>query len=240
MTFGEHKESDFLEADVVVYSSGVNPDLPQLEMARTAGKEVYSEFSLANRLCRKKIIAVCGSYGRTTVAHMIGYMLKLDGKNVFVGGTSANPFIQFAMLPNQDEIDYVIVEVSAVQLRRLENFSPMMVVFTNISENFSGNHFRSVGEYIETKLSIIKSLNPSNYLVVNFDSLANNTFFRNANCQVCWYSRKSFVNMNVMNEVQGTHFHNRRIHSNINYHSEYIVSKMRIVGKENRENLLPL
>ena len=238
MTFGEHKESDFLEADVVVYSSGVNPDLPQLEMARTAGKEVYSEFSLANRLCRKKIIAVCGSYGRTTVAHMIGYMLKLDGKNVFVGGTSANPFIQFAMLPNQDEIDYVIVEVSAVQLRRLENFSPMMVVFTNISENFSGNHFRSVGEYIETKLSIIKSLNPSNYLVVNFDSLANNTFFRNANCQVCWYSRKSFVNMNVMNEVQGTHFHNRRIHSNINYHSEYIVSKMRIVGKENRENLL--
>ena len=41
-----------------------------------------------------------------------------------------------------------------------------------------------------------------------------------------------------MNEVQGTHFHNRRIHSNINYHSEYVVSKMRIVGKENRENLL--
>ena len=238
MTFGEHKESDFLESDIVVYSSGVNPDLPQLEMARTAGKEVYSEFSLANRLCRKKIIAVCGSYGRTTVAHMIGYMLKLDGKSVFVGGTSSNPFIQYAMLPNRDEIDYVIVEVSAVQLRRLEDFSPMMVVFTNISENFSGNHFRSVGEYIETKLSIIRNLNPSNYLVVNFDTLANNTFFRNASCQVCWYSRKSFVSMNVMNEVQGTHFHNRRIHSNINYHSEYVVSKMRIVGKENRENLL--
>ena len=30
MTFGEHKESDFLEADVVVYSSSVAPDLPQL------------------------------------------------------------------------------------------------------------------------------------------------------------------------------------------------------------------
>ena len=58
MTFGEHKESDFLEADVVVYSSSVNPNLPQLEMARTAGKEVYSEFALANKLCRKPIIAV--------------------------------------------------------------------------------------------------------------------------------------------------------------------------------------
>ena len=238
MTFGEHSENDFLEADVVVYSSSVSPDLPQLEMARTAGREVYSEFALANKLCRKPIIAVCGSFGRTTVAHMIGYMLKLDGKNVFVGGTSSTPFIQYAMTPSQDEIDYVVVEVSATQLRRLENFNPLMVVFTNISENYSQEHFKSVGDYIETKLSVIKSLSTSNYLIVNFDTLANNTFFRNAPCQVYWYSRKSFVKMGVMNEVQGTHFHNRRIHSNINYHSEFIVSDMRIVGQHNRENLL--
>ena len=41
-----------------------------------------------------------------------------------------------------------------------------------------------------------------------------------------------------MNEIQGTHFHNRRIHSNIHYHSEFKVAEMRIVGLENRENLL--
>ena len=51
-----------------------------------------------------------------------------------------------------------------------------MVVFTNISENYTQGQFNSVGDYIETKLSIIKNLTPSNYLVVNFDSLANNTF----------------------------------------------------------------
>ena len=238
MTFGEHNENDFIEADVIVYSSSVNPSLPQLEMARNAGREVYSEFALANKLCRKPIIAVCGSFGRTTVAHMIGYMLKLDGKNCFVGGTSQNPFIQYAMLPNQDEVDYAVIEVSAAQLRGLQNFNPMMVVFTNISESFSSEHFKSVGEYIETKLSIIKSLSTNNHLVVNFDTLANNTFFRNAPCNTYWYSRKSFVKMGVMSEVQGTHFHNRRIHSNINYHSEFVVSEMRIVGQENRENLL--
>ena len=130
-----------------------------------------------------------------TVAHMIGYMLKLDGKNCFVGGTSQNPFIQYAMLPNQDEVDYAVIEVSAAQLRGLQNFNPMMVVFTNISESFSSEHFKSVGEYIETKLSIIKSLSTNNHLVVNFDTLANNTFFRNAPCNTYWYSRKSFVKM---------------------------------------------
>ncbi|OFZ14313.1 MAG: UDP-N-acetylmuramoylalanine--D-glutamate ligase [Bdellovibrionales bacterium GWA2_49_15] len=238
MTFGEHKDDDFLEADVVVYSSAVNPELPQLELARKSGKEVYSEFALANKLCRRPIIAVCGSYGRTTVAHMIGYTLKLDGKNVFVGGTSDAPFIQFSMLPNKDEIDFVIVEVSAVQMRSLDSFHPKMIVFTNLSDTYPTASFRSMGDYLETKLKIVKSLSPDDVLVVNFDSLANNTFFRNAKCQTYWYSRKSFVTLGVMNEIQGSHFHDRRIHSNIHYHSEFVVTKMRIVGQENRENLL--
>lgn len=238
MTFGEHRDEDFLDADVVVYSSSVDPEMPQLELARQNGKEVYSEFALANKLCRKPIIAVCGSFGRTTVSHMIGFALKLDGKNVFVGGTSISPFIEYCMLPNKDEIDYVVVEVSAVQMRKLTDFHPKLVVFTNISEHYPEKHFKSVGEYIETKLSIIKTLSPDDTLVVSFDSLANNTFFRNANCQTYWYSRKSFVKMGVMNEIQGTHFHDRRIHSNINYHSELKVNTMRIIGQSNRENLL--
>lgn len=238
MTFGEHRDEDFLEADIVVYSPAVDPELPQLELARQNGKMVYSEFALANILCKKPIIAVCGSYGRTTVAHMIGFTLKLDGKNVFVGGTSDAPFIEYCMLPNKDEIEYVVVEVSAIQMKRLEHFHPKLVVFTGISDYYPEGHFSSVGEYIETKLSIIKSLSPEDTIVVNFDTLANNAFFRNANCQTYWYSRRSFMTMGVMNEIQGTHFHERRIHSNINYHSEFKVSKMRIVGQNNRENLL--
>ncbi|EQC43312.1 UDP-N-acetylmuramoyl-L-alanine--D-glutamate ligase [Bacteriovorax sp. Seq25_V] len=238
MTFGEHRDDDFLDADVVVYSSAVDPNLPQLELARANGKEVYSEFALGNKLCRKPIIAVCGTHGRTTVAHMIGFSLKQDGKNVFVGGTDDTPFVEYCMLPNRDEIDYVIVEVSAVQMRSLPEFHPKMVVFTSIGEKYPARHFTSMGEYMETKLSIVKSLSPDDVLVCNFDKLANNTFFRNANCQVAWYSRRSFVSLGVMDEIQGTHFHERRIHSNINYHSEFIVSKMRIVGQNNRENLL--
>ena len=136
MTFGEHVEDDFLEADVIVYSSGVRSDLPQLEFARRNGKEVYGEFALANKLCNKPIIAVCGTYGRSTVAHMIGFMLRMEGKNVFVAGTSEEPFINYAYSANKDEVDYVIVEVSANQLLCLENFHPRLVVFTGIGEKY--------------------------------------------------------------------------------------------------------
>lgn len=238
MTFGEHKNEDFLEADVVVYSAAVSPDLPQLELARTNGKEVYSEFQLAAKLCKKPIVAVCGSYGRTTVAHIIGHGLRLEGKNVFVGGTSDNPFINYQLLPNKEEVDYVVVEVSALQNQGLKNFFPKLVVFTNISEKFVESRFRTVGDFIETKLNIIKNLTPRDFLIVNFDKLSNNTFFRNSQAQVYWYSRRSFVKLGVMNEIQGTHFHDKRIHSNIHYHSEFKVNKMRVVGENNRENLL--
>ena len=238
MTFGEHRKEDFLAADIVVYSSSVPADLPQLEAARDAGKEVYSEFALGNKLCRKPMIAVCGGHGRTTVAQMIGFTLKLEGKNAFVCGTSDNPFIEFAMLPDKDQVDFVVVEGSAIQMRKLKGFKPKLVVFTGIAEQFPETQFASSSEYIETKLSIVKNLSASNILVANFDKLSNNAFFRNTKAQVYWYSRKSFIKMNVMDEVQGTHFHDRRIHSNINYHSEFKVNTMRIIGQKNRENLL--
>ncbi len=238
MTLGEHRNEDFLDADLVIYSMGVNCNLPQLENARSQGKEVYSEFGFAHRLCRKPIVAVCGSYGRTTVAHMIGYALKLEGKKVFVGGTSENPFINYLAMPDKDEVDWVVLDVSAIQTKRIENFHPRLVIFTNISDVYPEKHFKSVGEFIETKLSVIKNLTHDDYLIVNFDKLSSNTFFRNANCQVYWYSRKSFVKMGVLSEVQGTHFHDKRVHSNIHYHSEFVVAKMRIVGEKNRENLL--
>lgn len=238
VTFGEHKESDFLEADVIVYSSSVDPNLPQLDVARAHGKEVISEFALAYKLCKKPVIAVCGSYGRTITAHMIGYILKQEGLNVFIGGTSDLPFINYCTLPNREEINYVIVEVSAIQMQDLRDFHPILVVFSKLGDKYDDKRFKSIGEYIETKLSIIKFLSPNDYLILNYDALSNNSYFRNANCQTYWYSRKSFVTMQVMNEIQGTHFHEKRIHSNIHYHSEFIVSKMRIVGEKNRENLL--
>ncbi|MFZ4712974.1 MAG: UDP-N-acetylmuramoyl-L-alanine--D-glutamate ligase [Bacteriovoracaceae bacterium] len=238
MTLGEHKEEDFLEADLIVYSAAVDPRLPQLEFARSKGKEVYSEFALAAKLCTKPIVAICGSFGRSTTAAMIGFMLKQDNKNVFVGGTSEEPFINFHSLPNKNEIDYVVVEVSALQLQSLDSFHPHVMLYTNINEKYPTNRFKSVSEYIETELKPIKNLNQEDYLIVNFDTLATNSFLRSAHAQTYWYSRKSFVSMGVISEIQGTHFHDKRIHSNIHYHSEFKVINMRIVGQNNRENLL--
>lgn len=238
MTLGEHKNEDFLEADIIVYSSSVDPELPQLRVAREHGKEVHSEFSFAYKMCNKPVIGVCGSLGRTTIAHMIGYSLKMDKKNVFIGGTSEEPFINFLSLPNKEDIDYVVVEASPLQLQSVPNFHPHLLVYSNLDDRFGGERFRSAAEYMDTALSVVNNLTESDFLVVNFDKLSSNSLLRNSRAQTYWYSRKSFVKMGVIHEVQGTHFHDKRIHSNIHQHSEFRVNKMRIVGQNNRENLL--
>lgn len=238
MTLGEHREEDFTSADVVVYSSSVDPNMPQLRAAREQGREVYSDFAFAYANCKKPIIAVCGSYGRTTIAHMIAYTLRVDKKNVFVGGTSEEPFINYLMSPTRDETDYVVVEVSPLQLQTVPKFKPVMAVYPNLEEKTIPGRFKGPGEYLDTALKVARDLGPEDFLVVNFDKLAGNSILRNCQAQTFWYSRKSFVSMGVLNEIQGTHFHDKRIHSNIHYHSDFKVTTMRIVGQNNRENAL--
>lgn len=238
MTLGEHKDEDFLQADIIVYSSSVDPNLPQLKLAKDHGKEVYSEFSFAYSQCNKPVIAVCGSQGRTTIAHMIGYTLKLEGKNVFVGGTTGQPFVNFLTLEDKDFLDYVIVEVSPLQLQSVENFKPVLAVYPNLVEKYDDSRFKSAGEYYETALGVINNLGSDAFLVANFDKLSSNTMLRESKAQVYWYSKRSFVKMGVISEIEGTHFHDKRIHSNIHFHSDFRVNKMRILGANNRENLL--
>jgi UDP-N-acetylmuramoylalanine--D-glutamate ligase len=238
MTLGEHKDEDFIEADIIVYSSSVDVNLPQLKVAREHGRQVYSDFAFAYENCNKPVVAVCGSFGRTSISHMIGYTLKVDKKNVFIGGTSEEPFINFLSLPNRDEIDYCVVEVSPAQLQTLDNFKPVLAVYPNLEEKNLMGRFKSSAEYLDTALKVARNLGPDNFLIVNFDKLASNSVLRSAQAQTFWYSRKSFVTMGVISEIQGTHFHDKRIHSNIHFHSEYKVTDMRIVGVNNRENLM--
>ncbi len=238
MTFGEHREEDFLDADVIVYSKSVNSELPQLELARMHGKEVCGQLELAHKLCTKPIIAVCGAFGRTTVTHMIGHCLRSAGKTVFVGGNGENPFINLWTQFPDGEVDYVVVEVHPLELLQFKGLSPHMAVFTNLSSTYPEKRFRNYSEYVETQVDFIKNMKAKDHLIVNFDKLSGHNFFSGRQCTTYWYSRKSFITQGVINETQGTHFHDKRIHSNIHCHSEFRVSKMNVVGSQNRENLL--
>src|SRR5262249_1333635 len=71
LRLGEHRESDFCEADLVV----VNPAVPErsehLRMARAAGVPLTTEINLFVERLRGHCVGVTGSVGKSTVTSML-------------------------------------------------------------------------------------------------------------------------------------------------------------------------
>lgn len=146
LRLGEHRESDFAEADVVV----ANPAVPKpwenrfLRTAIQAGKPVTTEIRLAiERLpCRDRIVAVTGSAGKSTTSAMISHCLGRVGGKTHLGGNIGGSLLGSVGAIGRD--DFVVLELSSAQLHWLaadagyagaEGFSPRVAVLTNLTPN---------------------------------------------------------------------------------------------------------
>jgi UDP-N-acetylmuramate--alanine ligase len=84
-----HAASNIEGAQVVVYSSAVKPDNPELEAARAAGIPVIARADMLAELMRMKYgVAVGGSHGKTTTTSMVASVLSRGGLDptIVVGG----------------------------------------------------------------------------------------------------------------------------------------------------------
>ncbi|MFM7230737.1 MAG: UDP-N-acetylmuramate--L-alanine ligase [bacterium] len=87
--FVGHAGSNVEGAQVVVYSSAVKPDNPELAAARAAGVPVIARADMLAELMRMKYgVAVGGSHGKTTTTSMIAAVLQRGGLDptIVVGG----------------------------------------------------------------------------------------------------------------------------------------------------------
>lgn len=87
--FVGHAANNIAGAQVVVYSSAVRPDNPELEAARAAGVPVISRADMLAELMRMKYgVAIGGSHGKTTTTSMVAAVLQRGGLDptIVVGG----------------------------------------------------------------------------------------------------------------------------------------------------------
>ncbi|HVP14757.1 MAG TPA: UDP-N-acetylmuramate--L-alanine ligase [Terriglobales bacterium] len=87
--FTGHSASNVEGAQVVVYSTAVRPDNPELEAARAQGIPVIPRADMLAELMRMKYgVAVAGSHGKTTTTSLIAAVLARGGVDptIVVGG----------------------------------------------------------------------------------------------------------------------------------------------------------
>ncbi len=162
---GEHRIETFLRSDLIVVSPGVPLDIEPIAAAREKGIEVISEIELACRFIRDPIIGVTGTNGKTTTTILLGDVLKVSGKEVFVGGNVGNPLIDCA---GRGKWDYVVAEISSFQLEGIHEFRPHIALLLNITEDHL-DRYPHYEEYIRAKFRLFSNQRGSDFAVLNAD-----------------------------------------------------------------------
>lgn len=162
---GGHSPESFTQADLLVVSPAIPPQMPLLKQARQAGKPITTEINLFIERCPCKIVAITGSVGKSTTTAMVGEVLKTRYRT-HVGGN-----IGKSLLPDLDKIsadDIAVLEISSFQLEytREINFRPDIALVTNLIPNHLDRH-ETMENYSDAKQNIFRFQVASDLLILN-------------------------------------------------------------------------
>ncbi len=162
---GGHLEEDFTDADLLVVSPAVPPDMPLLMKARNRGVCVTSEINLFMQRCRAPIVGITGSVGKSTTTAMTGAILATT-ITTHVGGNIGTSLLE--MLGQIDRTHVVVLELSSFQLEQLPviRLSPYVAVVTNLAPNHLDRH-GTMDAYAQAKKNIFRFQRHNDVLVLN-------------------------------------------------------------------------
>ena len=161
--YGEHRESDFTGADLVVVSPGIPAAAAPIIAAQAAGVPVLSELAFASQWVQAKgipIIAVTGTNGKSSVTWFIGQLLEAAGYSAFVGGNLGTALSE--LVTSGERPDYAVVEVSSYQLELPGTFAPTSAAVLNLAPDHLGRH-GTMENYGSTKTRIFGQMTSAGF-----------------------------------------------------------------------------
>ena len=167
---GQHRDEDFLWADLVIRNPGVPRNSRYLLLAQEHGARVEMEIALFFMVCPGRIIGVTGTRGKTTTASLIYEILRANGMPTVLGGNVAG-VETLSLLPHINATTQVVLELSSWQLEGLapHSISPAVAVMTNIFPDHL-NTYSGMEEYAEAKANIFRHQTSSGIGVFNYDN----------------------------------------------------------------------
>ncbi|TWT45458.1 UDP-N-acetylmuramoylalanine--D-glutamate ligase MurD [Phycisphaerae bacterium RAS1] len=168
---GGHAEADFRQTDLVVVNPAVPDTSPFLAAARDARVPVTTEINLFVQRCRGRTVGVTGSVGKSTIAAMTAHVLEraAAARRVWLGGNIGRSLLD--ALPEIDERDVVVLELSSFQLQRSPavGWSPHVAVISNVTPNHLDWH-GTFAAYLAAKLNIVRFQDPARDAIVIEDA----------------------------------------------------------------------
>lgn len=163
--FGEFSQRDLNHAAMIIVSPGISPKISALASARQAGVKVIGDIELFVKNTDKKIVAITGSNGKSTVTDLTHRLLVAAGMNAKIGGNYGIPALDY--LPD-DSADIYVLELSSFQLDTAPSLRADVGAILNISEDHM-DRYENFEEYRQSKLSLV---NNAKVIIANADDKA--------------------------------------------------------------------
>ncbi len=157
-----------LDSDIIVVSPGISYEHPILKDALDNSVTLMPEIEFAYNYIKGTLIAVTGTNGKSTTAHLIYQILKQLSVNVDLGGniSPGQPLSDIALL--NPDCNYIVCELSSFQLEHIRKFRPHIAIITNISDDHFDRH-KNINNYIFSKMNIFKNQDSSDFSIINID-----------------------------------------------------------------------
>lgn len=211
-----------------------SPGVPYNELVKKAQEKeikVIDEIELSYKYmvqykANTKIIGVTGTNGKTTTTTKITELLKFSGYKAEYAGNIGVSFAE--LLLKDEELDYVVLELSSYQLENLDESKPYIAMVINLTPDHL-SRYKNVEEYYDTKFNIGKNQDKDDYFIFNLDS---EEVIQRENLVK---AQKVFISKKENNNCE---FY---IKNGILYQREKPLlecSKLTLKGEHNRENIL--
>lgn len=162
-----HREKNIDSADLLVYSSAVSPDNPEITAAEKKGIPILSRAELLGQLMksRKYSVAVAGAHGKTTTTSMISLILNKSQKDptILVGGNLP----EIGGNVRVGHSDYFVTEACEYRDSFLE-LAPRYAIILNIDSDHL-DYFSGI-EHIVKSFETFANLVPDDGAVIAYDA----------------------------------------------------------------------
>ena len=164
---GKHSNQIY-EADLWVISPGIPQDSEIIAKAKEKNIPIVSEIEFASWFTEAPIIAITGSNGKTTTAHVLEKMVQTDEIHGLLAGNVGIPFSHMVLndLNKPDAKRVWVLEISSFQLEFIIHFKPFISIFLNITPDHL-NRYASMKEYISAKMNMWSNQNKEDFIIYN-------------------------------------------------------------------------
>ncbi len=166
---GQHSDQIYA-ADLWIISPGIAQDSELVQKAQYNDIPIVSEIEFASWFTEAPILAITGSNGKTTTAHLLAEMIQTENLHGLLAGNVGIPFAAKVLedLENPDSKRVWVLEISSFQMEFITHFKPYIAIFLNITPDHL-NRYPSMKEYINAKMNMWSRQTAEDFIVYNAD-----------------------------------------------------------------------